>query len=181
MSEAREAQPRRPGRSPADHIRRANIADAASGFDGFPAVEWVRECGANVSETLRTWQNGQLAELPVGRAWNVVRVPSQEGWEVVRHMSAVASPLGPVLLTPDGVHFFVPVDSANDWDLPGASVLGPNEVLLVPHPSVVAPHTQDSMTWIVAPRPEPRLADAADLYGAYASAIAITGTSRGDR
>ncbi|MFJ8855222.1 hypothetical protein [Streptomyces sp. NPDC102437] len=171
-----------PTRAVGDHIRRANIADAASGFDAYPAVDWVRACGADVGETLRAWQSGQLAELPIGRAWDVVRLPCQEGWEVVRHMDTIESPLGPVLLhTPMGVHFFVAVDAANDWDLPNASVLGPGEVLLVPNPSVVAPHTQDSRTWIVAPRIEPRLADAADLYGAYASAIAVMGSSRGTR
>ncbi|MFJ2249462.1 hypothetical protein ACIQGT_40440 [Streptomyces sp. NPDC093108] len=170
-----------PTRTAGDHIRRANIADASTGLDAYPAADWVRACGADVSETLRAWQSGQLAELPIGQAWDVVRLPCQEGWEVVRHMNTIESPLGPVLHTPAGVHIFVAVDAANDWDLPGVSVLGPGEVLLVPNPSVVAPHTQDSRTWIVAPRIEPHLADAADLYDAYASAIAAMGSSRGTR
>lgn len=170
-----------PSRTVGDHIRRANIADAASGFDVHPAADWIRACGADVGETLAAWQSGQLAPLPIGHAWDVVRLPCQEGWEVVRHMNAIKSPLGPVLHTPAGVHFLVAVAAANGWDLPNAYVLGPGEVLLVPNPSVVAPHTQESRTWIVAPRIEPQLADAADLYGAYASAIAIMGSSRGTR
>ncbi|MFF9568517.1 hypothetical protein [Streptomyces sp. NPDC014685] len=165
-------------RTVGDHIRRANIADAAAGLDT-PAAEWVRACGADVGETLAAWQSGQLAELPIGTAWDVVRLPCQEGWEVVRHMGVIESPLGPVLHAPAGVDFLVPVDSATHWDLPNVSVLGPGEMLFVPAPSVVAPHTQASRTWIVAPRAEPRLADAADLYGAYAATLAFM--SRGMR
>ncbi|MEV7112318.1 hypothetical protein [Streptomyces anulatus] len=165
----------------ADHIRRAALADAATTFDGFPAVEWVRATGVSVSETISTWQLGRLASLPVGVAWDVVRLPHPEGWEVVRHMRANAEQLGPVLHTAAGVDFLVPVGSADTWDLPGASVLGHGEQLLVPTPSVVAPHTQDSRTWIVAPRPEPVLADAAYLYGAYAAATSVMGIARGER
>ncbi|MFE2747298.1 hypothetical protein ACFXKX_23720 [Streptomyces scopuliridis] len=168
-----ESLPRRQAHTTNDDIRQASLADAPADFDGFPAVDWVRDTGASVSDTLMKWENGRLAELPVGRAWDVIRLPHPEAWEVVRHLRAIETPVGPVLHYLTYVDFLVPVGSAENFDLPGADVLREGELLLAPHPAVVAPHTQDAMSWLFAPRAESILTDPADLYGAYAAAIAV--------
>ncbi|MFD3558238.1 hypothetical protein ACFWVU_01000 [Streptomyces sp. NPDC058686] len=160
----------------------ANSLYEANPADAYPVIEWIKRTGASVDETLAAWKAGKLAELPVGRAWDVVRIPTFEGWEVVRQLCALRVTLGPVLHTQLGVEVLVPVGSAEDWDCPGSTVLVVGDTIDVPHPAVVPPHTQNARSWISAPRSEPTLTDAADLYGAYLSATAtMTRTNRSGR
>lgn len=112
----------------------ANSLYEANPADAYPVIEWIKRTGASVDETLAAWKDGRLAELPVGRAWDVVRIPTFEGWEVVRQLCALRVALGPVLHTQLGVEVLVPVGSAEDWDCPGSTVLIVGDTIDVPHP-----------------------------------------------
>lgn len=165
-----EALPQRPPtRSTQDRIRRAALADAASGCDGLVALEWIKGTGVGIPQLLMTWGQGKLAEVPSGKAWDAIRMERPQGWRTVRAMRTVGASLGPVLHSESHVYVLVPVGSLADWDQDGASVLGRGEALLVPHPGIVAPCTQHARSWVVPPKGT-TLTDALDLYEAYAAA-----------
>lgn len=164
-----EALPTRAAaRTTPDRIRRANIADAASGFDGFMSVGWIKSSGASVSGTLALWDQGQLAELPAGIGWDVLRMGRHRGWRTVEALRTAGATIGPVLHTEDAVEVLVPRGSADAWDQDGVTVLAQGELVPVPPPAYVAPHTLNARSWIVPPRDE--LTDAGRLYEAYAAA-----------
>ncbi|WP_369386479.1 hypothetical protein AB5J72_01915 [Streptomyces sp. CG1] len=144
----------------------------AGGFDGFVALDWIRDA-ASVTGALATWDQGGLAEAAVGRSWDVVRLPRALGWKTVTQMRLYGTPVGPVQHTPDGVEVLVPVGSAAEWHLPEAEVFTAGTVA-VPHPATIAPHTQQGHTWIVSPRECGQFTDADLLREAYAAAIAAT-------
>lgn len=148
---------------------------------GIPAMDWILDTGASISDTLIAWDHGDLAPLPIGTAWDVVRLQQPTGWAAIRMLRKMESPLGPVLYAHLAVEVPVPVHAADDWDLPDATVLGAGETLFVPHARIVAPRTQHGRSWIVAPNHQPILTDADDLYGAYFAALAKDGKMRGVR
>lgn len=143
--------------------------------------EWLRRAGADMTAALEAWTDGKLAEAPAGVAWDVVQLSHGAGWETLRHLRTMQAPLGPILHTSDGVEVLVAVGTATDWDLPDVSVLPAGEVVLLPHPIIIAPNTCHARTWIVAPQHEVVLTDAADLYGAYAAALASLEATHGRR
>ncbi|MEV5911047.1 hypothetical protein AB0M00_19365 [Streptomyces chartreusis] len=154
---------------------RKRIGDArlvAGGFDGFVAVEWLRDA-ASVSGALAAWDQGALAVATVGKAWDVVRMPRALGWKTVTQMRQHGTPVGPAQHTPDGVEVLVPVGSAAEWHLPDAEVLTKGTIT-VPHPATIAPRTQMAHSWIVSPQEGGPLTDADLLHEAYAAAIAAT-------
>jgi hypothetical protein len=155
-------------RTTPDRIRRANLADAASGFDGFMSVGWIKSSGASISGTLALWDQGQLAELPAGIGWDVVRMGRHRGWRTVEALRTAGAAVGPILHTSDAVEVLVPRGSADEWDQDGATVLAQGELVAVPPPAYVAPHTLNARSWIVPPRDV--LTDGATLYEAYAAA-----------
>jgi hypothetical protein len=147
------------------------ISDAqlvAGGFDGFTSLDWIRDA-TSVTGALAAWDQGGLVEAPVGKAWDVVRLPRALGWKTVRQMQQNGTPVGPVQHTPDGVEVLVPVGSAVEWHLPDAKVLDEGTLVAVPHPATVAPLTREGHTWIVSPRECTPLTDADLLQEAYAS------------
>ncbi|GAA3527993.1 hypothetical protein [Streptomyces osmaniensis] len=158
------------GRTTQDHIRRAHIAEAAGGFDGFVSLDWIRDSGASVSQTLALWDQGQLAELPAGKGWDVVRMERSHGWRTVTALRTAGVTVGPVLHTEASVDALVPLGSVADWDQDGATVLAEGELLQVPPPAVVVPHTLNARSWIEPPRST--LTDGMALYEAFASASA---------
>ncbi|AZM57635.1 hypothetical protein DMA15_12780 [Streptomyces sp. WAC 01529] len=125
--------------------------------------------GAPVSETLIAWSQGKLAEIPAGVQWDVVQMERRRGWRTVTALRTAGATIGPVLHSESHIEVLVPLGSAADWDQDGATVLGPGEALLVPHPAVIAPHTQNARSWIVAPKGAV-FTDGAALYEAYAAA-----------
>ncbi|MGW7197564.1 hypothetical protein [Streptomyces chryseus] len=174
-----EALPQReqPRRTTQDRIRRAQIAEAAGGFDGLMPVDWIRDSGASVSQTLALWDQGQLAELPAGKGWDVVRMDRSRGWRTVTALRTADVTIGPVLHTEAYVEVLVPLGSAAGWDQDGASVVAEGELLQVPPPAVVVPHTLRARSWIVPPGRT--LTDGMALYEAFASAgasMAMDGT-----
>ena len=154
-----------------EHVRRARLSDAST-HEVFLPINWVRACQVGVRDSLTAWEDGRLAELPVGVGWDIVRLPRTEGWETVRQLRCLRAVLGPVLHTRYGVDVLVPAGSATVFDLPDAAVIGAGETVEVPHPSVIAPHTCHARSWIVPPRDLGGLTESADLYGAYAAALA---------
>lgn len=141
-------------------------------------IDWLHPVGTRVSDSLAAWEEGRLAELPVGVGWDVVRLPTPEGWETVRQLHTPHARSGPVLHTQFGVEFLVPPRSASDWDLPRVVLLGEGDTLEVPHPGVVAPRTFQARTWIVPPRGPRGRTEAHALYVAYTAAVAKVRAAR---
>lgn len=164
-----------PRRTPGDRVRRAQLSEAAGGFEGFAPISWIKRSGARASEVLLAWQDGKLADVPAGKAWDAVRLPGETGSAAFQQLRASGVPLGPVLRTPDGFVFLVAVGTASDWNLPGVSVIGTGETLRVPHPVMTYPHERDGCSWHNALRDDDALTDANDLYGAYVCAAAFLG------
>ncbi|MEU5108459.1 hypothetical protein AB0H07_40425 [Streptomyces sp. NPDC021354] len=144
-------------------------------------TQWIRDTGADVGRTLLAWEQGHLAPLPVGKAWDVVRLQQPAGWAAIRMLRKMESPLGPVLYAHLAVEVPVAVHTADNWDIHGATVLGADETILVPHARIVAPRTQHGRSWIVAPNHQPVLTDTDDLFGAYFAVLAKAGEPRGVR
>lgn len=161
-----------PRRTAQDLIRRSSLAEAASAFDGSVPLDWVRNTGTSPTAALAAWSLGNLAELPAGKAWDVIRLPRPIGWESVARMRAAEVTVGPAQLTPDHVELLVPVGSAARWDVPGSTVLTEGDSILVPHPVIIAPRTQMGHSWFVPPRECAPLTDADVLREAYAAALA---------
>ncbi|RPE47201.1 hypothetical protein EDD90_10654 [Streptomyces sp. Ag109_O5-1] len=151
------------------------ISDArlvAGRFDGFTALDWIRQA-VSVTSALAAWDQDQLVDVAVGKHWDVVRLPRALGWRTVERMRHEGTPVGPVQHTPEGVEVLVPVGSAAEWHLPDTEVLTEGTVA-VPHPAMVAPRTQHAHTWIVSPQECAPLTDANLLHEAYAAALAAT-------
>jgi hypothetical protein len=161
--------PNRDTSTPGDDIRSAR---PAGGFDGFTALNWVRETGASASAALTAWNRGDLAELPAGRAWDVVRMPRALGWRTITQMRQNGTPVGPVQHTPDGIEVLVPVGSATRLNLPDVTVLPEGAPVRVPHPALVAPHTQHGHTWIISPQECGPLTHTDLLHEAYVATLA---------
>lgn len=153
-----------------DHIRRASLADAALGVDAYAPLDWLAGAAPR-TDALTAWADGKLVDVPLGVAFDAVRLPLTPGWPTITYLRQMAAAVGPVLHTVAGVEVLVPVGSADGWDLPDCQVRGAGETARFPHPAVVAPHTRNGCTWIAAPRDELVLTDASDLYGAYAAAL----------
>lgn len=164
-----------PTRTVGDHIRRADIADAALGVDPYVSLEWLAGTGVHLDDALTAWADSKLVEVPAGGAFDVVRMSRTPGWDAVRHLRAMGAHVGPILHTYRGVEAFVRVGAVAGWDLPGSRVLDSGEVVNLPHPSAVAPHTVQAHSWVVTPRDGLNLTDGADLYGAYAAALVTLG------
>ena len=162
-----------PRRTAQQRIRRADLAAAAiGGVNGFTPLDWLRESGASAVASLAAWDSGALVEVPAGHSWDVIRLPRALGWRTVAQMRKVGTPVGPVQHTPTAVEVLVPVGSAVAWDMPESEVLTSGATIAVPHPSMVAPHTQEGHTWIVSPQDCEPLTDADLLCEAYAAALA---------
>lgn len=151
------------------------IADGVRLVVGTPdqptALDWISRVGASVTAALATWDQGELVEVPVGTAWDVVRLPRALGWKAVQQMRRNNVTVGPAQHSPNGVDVLVPVGSAAAWDLPDTQVLTTDDLVRVPHPSFVAPRTQRGHTWIVSPQDCSPLTDADLLHEAYAAAL----------
>ncbi|MGO4420290.1 hypothetical protein AB4Z54_16540 [Streptomyces sp. MCAF7] len=144
-------------------------------------TQWIQDTGASASRTLLAWEHGDLAPLPVGTAWDVVRLKQPAGWEAIRLLQKMGLPLGPVLYAHLTIEVPVQIHAADGWDLPGATVLGAGETVLVPHMRIADGSTQHGRSWIVPPNHQRLLTDPDDLYGAYFAALAKAAEQRGLR
>jgi hypothetical protein len=155
-----------------EHERIDDGARLVAGTPDPAAVEWISRVGASVTGALASWDQGHLVDVPVGTAWDVVRLPRAAGWRTVMRMRQAGTPVGPVQHTPAGVEVLVPVGAAARWELPDVQVLTEGSFVAVPHPAMVAPRTQMGHSWIVSPQEFVPLTDADLLYEAYAATLA---------
>ncbi|MGA4841339.1 hypothetical protein [Streptomyces sp. G45] len=137
------------------------------------AITWLAEAQADVRGALAAWDRVELAAVPVGRAWDVVRIPQRVGWSTVHRLRADGSPLGPVLHTPAHVEVFVPAGTARSWRAPETTVLGPGDFVAAPDPAVIAPLTTRARTWIVPPAAPLVLTEPDALRAAYLAAYEV--------
>lgn len=153
-------------------VRRTDLINVTGGSDDrYLCLDWFGKSGAKVEEVLPAWEAGELAHLPVGRAWDVVRLPAAGGWRAVMGLLGRV-PVGPVLHTGISVEVFVPIDSADAWSTPRVSVLKSGDLIGVPHPSFTSPRIQRAKSWVVAPSAEYALTSGDDLRLAYAATMA---------
>ncbi|MGA4844608.1 hypothetical protein [Streptomyces sp. G45] len=124
------------------------------------ALTWLVEAGADVRRALAAWDRAELAAVPVGRAWDVVRIPQRLGWRTIHRLRGDGTPLGLVLHTATHVEVFVPAGTARSWCVAQTSTLGPGDFVAAPDPAVVAPLTTRARSWIVAPGTPPTDPDA---------------------
>ncbi|MEU7646780.1 hypothetical protein [Streptomyces huasconensis] len=133
-------------------------------------VAWLQGCGAHLREVLAEWDRGALAPVPVGHAWEVVRMEKHLGWRTVQRLQTVGAGVGPVLLTGTHMGFLVPVGTAASWNAPNTGVLADGDFLSAPDPAVVAPLTNRCRTWVIAPDSYVSLNDPVALLEAYLAA-----------
>lgn len=134
------------------------------------AVTWLTEARADVRRALAAWDRGDLAPVPAGIAWDVVRMPQRIGWRTIHHLRADGALLGPVLHTATHVEALVPPETARSWCAPQATTLSRGDFIAAPDPAVVAPLTVRTRSWIVAPTAPLLLTDPAELLSAYTAA-----------
>ncbi|WP_138968695.1 hypothetical protein [Streptomyces sp. YIM 121038] len=134
------------------------------------AVTWLTEARADVRGALAAWDRGDLAPVPVGHAWAVVRLPQRLGWLTIRRLRATGAPLGPVLHTETHVLVLIPPAAAGSWYAPQTTTLGRGDYIAAPDPAVTAPRTTRARSWIVAPTHPLLLTDPGDLHTAYQAA-----------
>ncbi len=154
-------------RAPDSRVGHQTAANAAHGH--LP-LGWLHATGC-VEAVLVAWGRGALAEVPVGPAFDVVRVPLELAHETVRHLREAEVPLGPVLAPPGGAEFVVESGTADGWAIAGSTVLSRGSLLVMPHPAFVDPYRLGGRCWIVGPTDGP-LTCGADLQEAYAEARA---------
>ncbi|GHE98682.1 hypothetical protein GCM10018785_73300 [Streptomyces longispororuber] len=137
------------------------------------AVIWLTEARADVRRALAEWERGDLAPVPAGVAWDVVRVPQRTGWRTVHRLRADGTLLGPVLHTVTHVEVLVPAGTARFWCAPRTTTLSRGEFVAAPDPAVIAPLTARTRSWIVAPTAPLVLTDPDELRAAYLSAYEV--------
>lgn len=91
-------------------------------------AEWLASADPEPAHAHRWWSAGEVALVPVGRAWDIVRIDRQ---------NRLSEPLpvdGPVISDVGGRVFYalVPVGTAVSWDVPGTEALGDTAYLTIP-------------------------------------------------
>ncbi|MEV0505278.1 hypothetical protein AB0I84_47950 [Streptomyces spectabilis] len=134
------------------------------------ALTWLTEAKADVRGALAAWDRGDLAPIPVGHAWDVVRLPQRLGWLTIRRLRATHALLGPVLHTETHVLVLIPPGAAGSWAAPQATTLVRGDYIAAPDPATTAPLTLRARSWIVAPTAPLLLTDPGALHTAYTDA-----------
>lgn len=86
---------------------------------------WLASADPDPNHAHRWWTAQEIALLPLGRAWDVVRIDG---------IPEVLSVDGPIISDLDGavLYFLVPVGTARTWDVPGTEALGDTAYLTIP-------------------------------------------------
>ncbi|MFB6668513.1 hypothetical protein [Streptomyces parvus] len=81
------------------------------------AARWMTESGAQLAHVQQAWTTGRLAEVPIGRLWDVVRITDRLGRMTLARAAALGAPIGPVLEVPARgvVEVVVPPGTAAAW------------------------------------------------------------------
>ncbi|OII64296.1 hypothetical protein BJP40_00040 [Streptomyces sp. CC53] len=141
-----------------------------------PAARWFIEAGAEARPLYQAWNRGAAADVPIGNLWDIVRVTSRLGADVIARVRRHGAELGPVLETParGAVEFVVPPGTAATWpDLMG-TIAAARGVLRCPPPHVTAAsglRSTGARRWIVPPLYAPATTDANALCEAVAAAL----------
>ncbi len=121
-----------------------------------PAVRWFVEAGAPLAPLYRAWNAGAAADVPIGRRWEVVRVTSALGYDVLRRLRSMGAELGPVLDTPAraAVEFIVETGTAASWPPLTGTRAAATGVIRCPPPHMTVPaavRSTGGRRWIVPP------------------------------
>ena len=99
------------------------------------AHAWLAQADPDPEHANRWLSQARVVLLPLGRAWDAVKVLAPLGIEAAR------SVCGPVIYDPAGhaVFFLVPAGTAKTWELADTMPLGEACYLTTPAPEVTAP------------------------------------------
>lgn len=95
-------------------------------------MQWLATADPDPEHAHRWWSAQRLAVLPLGRAWDAVKVPTARGERAI-----AAGIAGPVIADPAGgcLYFLVPPGTADVWTpVRGVEALGGACYLTVPSP-----------------------------------------------
>lgn len=101
------------------------------------AVSWAVAAGAQEDELLAAWSWGRALAAPTGKGWDMVRVLTPVGREVLGQFRSDGVVVGPVLGVPprNTVEFVVPAGTVRSWpSLPGVCCVGLGGVSHLPAP-----------------------------------------------
>lgn len=143
------------------------------------AIRWALAAGANPGELARTWETGQLAEVPIGRTWDVVRITDRVAPTVAGRLIVLGVPQGPLLVCQPraAYEWLIPVGEAAQWAaLPQWGRL----CVAVTAGTLLCPPPTDSRRqeyhrgrrWLVPPAERfPQATDSDALYEVLAAAV----------
>lgn len=140
------------------------------------AARWFIAAEAEAGPLYCAWNRGAAADVPIGHLWDVVRVTSQLGFDVLGRVRSCGAELGPVLETParGAVEFVVAPGTAATWpDLIGTRAAATG-VMRCPPPHVTVAsglRSTGARRWIVPPQYAPATTDADALCEAVAAAL----------
>lgn len=130
------------------------------------ARRWLAEADPDPAHAHRWWEAQSVALLPVGKTWDVIKVPAAHGRRAIETAGLVI----PVIdegRTGGHLFFLVPVGTAAVWDLQGTVGLGDTAYLSVPVPTRNAP---PGPYWLIPPDGSGLLADPVALHAALEAA-----------
>ncbi|MER6845832.1 hypothetical protein [Streptomyces platensis] len=126
------------------------------------ALRWAVEAGADEAEVRAAWASGRAVDVPIGHLWDVLRVTTTVGVDVIRALDADGVTLGPILEVPPRVtiEFLVPRGHCSQWKRQPSVLLVDSGHIRWPAPDVTLPRDRRAVcgrSWIVPPwagRPE---------------------------
>ncbi|WP_031487616.1 hypothetical protein [Streptomyces bicolor] len=127
-----------------------------SGERTAPAVgpmPWLTATG-RLDQVLDSWGRGQLAEVPVGLGFDVLRTPGAVAEDTVQRMREAGRRMGLVILGPSGAEFLLERGSAPRWSAPRSQLLVPGTLVLLPPPTVCHSEAVACRGWLVPPAHE---------------------------
>lgn len=137
------------------------------------AADWLLSAGGDARRVRLQWASGEgLADLPVGRLFDLIRMSDEIGGMVIQALQRRDAAAGPVMLATSShvISFLVPPGSAEEWKvwLEGTShgrhrtvtAAGPGRVLRCPRPGTV----RRGHIWLTPP--SGRLTDSRTLRAA---------------
>ncbi|MFF8847979.1 hypothetical protein ACF08N_35620 [Streptomyces sp. NPDC015127] len=141
-----------------------------------PAEAWALDAGAAPVELAAAWTDGAAADVPIGTAWDVVRISRRLGYAALARIRCADAPIGPVLETPwrEAVEVVVPRGTAAVWPaIPGTRPVA-RGTLRCPPPRITVASGLTSTggrRWIVPPGHAAAVTDADTLCEEAAAAL----------
>jgi hypothetical protein len=110
------------------------------------AAYWLASTASAPGPVLRVWARGELALIPTGVRFDVVRVIHRLGCQLLRDRRSHPD-LGPVMHTGNtAVEFLVPKGTATNWSMPLTTAIGEGKRLACPDPRLLR-HTVRRRRW----------------------------------